>query len=56
MEFVEAVHEARRAGRTIDDFASSWKIPERFLEQGYLDVTHLRPLRPDVEAVWNETR
>lgn len=53
-EFVESVREAKRAGGTIDDFVKGWKIPERFLDQGYVDTTHLRPIRPDVEVIWNE--
>jgi glyoxylase-like metal-dependent hydrolase (beta-lactamase superfamily II) len=53
-EFVRAAQAARRAGGTIDDFVKAWKIPERFLEQGYVDTTHLRPIRPDVEVIWNE--
>jgi glyoxylase-like metal-dependent hydrolase (beta-lactamase superfamily II) len=54
-EFVEAVRKAKRAGGTIDDFVKAWKIPERFLDQGYVDTTHLRPIRPDVEVIWNES-
>jgi cyclase len=55
-EFVQAVQAARKAGGTIDDFVGTWKTPERFLKEGYVQATHLRPLRPDVEVVWNETR
>ncbi len=53
-EFVRAVREARRAGGTIDDFVKTWRLPERFLEQGYVDTTHRRPIRSDAEVVWNE--
>lgn len=53
-DFVGAVRAAREAGRTVDDFVSEWKIPERFLREGYVDITHLRPLKPDVEVVWSE--
>jgi hypothetical protein len=53
---VGAVQEAKRSGRTVDDFVSSWKIPDRFLGDGYVSVEHLRPIRSDVEAVWNETK
>jgi cyclase len=55
-EFVQAVQAAKRAGRTIDEVANTWTVPERFLKEGYAQVTHLRPLRGDVEVVWNETR
>ena len=54
-EFVEAVQSAKRAGRTVDDFLEAWKIPERFLAEGYVSFAHLRPLRPDVEVIWKET-
>lgn len=55
-EFVQMVQAAKNAGRTIDDVVNSWKLPERFVKEGYVDVTHLRPVRGDVEVVWNETR
>ena len=55
-EFVQAVQTAKRSGRTIEEFVSSWKLPERFLKEGYVDIGNLRPLRPDVEVIWNETR
>jgi glyoxylase-like metal-dependent hydrolase (beta-lactamase superfamily II) len=55
-EFIQAVQAAKRAGQTVDDFVDTWKLPERFLKEGYVDVTHLRPLRGDVEVVWSETR
>jgi hypothetical protein len=55
-EFVGAVQQAKRSGRTVDDFVRAWKIPDRFLAEGYVSVEHLRPVRADVEAVWNETR
>ena len=55
-EFVEAVQAAKKAGRTIDDFINTWKVPERFLKEGYFDASQLRPLRPDVEVIWNETK
>jgi glyoxylase-like metal-dependent hydrolase (beta-lactamase superfamily II) len=51
--FVEAVQAAKRAGRTIEDFLASWRLPERFVQEGYVDLAHLRPLRPDVEVVWS---
>jgi len=55
-EFVQAVQAAKRDGRTIDDFVNSWKIPERFLKEGYASTEHLRPIRPDVEVIWNEIK
>jgi cyclase len=64
-EFVEIVKAAKKAGRTIDDIVNSWKVPERFLENGYLtpDAYHRiagKPmserLRANVEVVWKETK
>jgi hypothetical protein len=55
-DFVEAVRDARRAGTTIEEFVAAWRLPERLLDQGYVDFSHLRPIRPDVEAVWYEAR
>ena len=55
-EFVQAVQAAKRAGRTVDDFVAAWKLPERFVKEGYVDFSHLRSIRPDVEVIWNETK
>ena len=55
-EFVDAVQGAKRAGRTIDDFVSAWRIPDRFLKEGYASTEHLRSIRSDVEVIWNETK
>jgi glyoxylase-like metal-dependent hydrolase (beta-lactamase superfamily II) len=55
-EFVDAVQAAKKSGRTIDDFVNSWKLPARYLNDGYNDFSKLRSIRPDVEAIWNETK
>ena len=55
-DFVEAVHAARTAGRTIDDFAKAWTMPPRYVQRGYVSMAHLRPLRADVEVIWNEAK
>lgn len=52
-EFVGAVREARKAGKTIDDVVNTWKVPERFLKDGYVQPMPAR-LRPNVEVVWKE--
>jgi cyclase len=54
-DFVAAVQAAKQQGRTIDDFASGWTMPARFVDAGYVDMAHLRPIRPDVEVIWSET-
>lgn len=48
-ELVQAVQAAKKAGLTIDDFGTTWKTPERFLKEGYLDT------RPYIDAIWNDT-
>jgi cyclase len=34
-EFVEAVAAAKKAGKTVDDFATTWTVPSQYLEAGY---------------------
>jgi glyoxylase-like metal-dependent hydrolase (beta-lactamase superfamily II) len=53
--FVDAVRAAKKAGQTIDDVANTWKVPERFLKEGYAQPMPMR-LRTNVEVVWNELR
>ena len=64
-EFVQAVQEAKKAGRTIDDVVNGWKVPERFLKDGYMTPDEYQRLarqpmatrlRANVEVVWNETK
>jgi cyclase len=64
-EFVQAVQAAKKAGRTIDDVVNAWKMPERFLSDGYLTPEQYQRLarqpiavrlRANVEVVWNETK
>jgi len=45
-----AVQPAKKSGRTIDDFVNNWKLPPRYLKDGYNDFSQLRSIRPDVEA------
>jgi glyoxylase-like metal-dependent hydrolase (beta-lactamase superfamily II) len=61
-EFIAAVKAAKKAGRTIDELASSWTVPDRFLAAGY---TQPAPgtsgqgsarLRSNIELVWNELK
>ena len=49
-DFVEAVREAKNAGRAMNDFAKAWRVPERFLHEGYLDT------RPYPDVVWSEVQ
>jgi hypothetical protein len=52
-EFVGAVRAAKKAGQSIDDVASSWKLPERFLQAGYAQPQPAR-VKPNVEVLWKE--
>lgn len=53
-EFVADVQSAKKAGRSIDDVASTWRIPRRFIQIGY---THPGPrVRANVEVIWKETK
>jgi glyoxylase-like metal-dependent hydrolase (beta-lactamase superfamily II) len=52
-EFVNDVRAAKKAGRTIDDVAKTWKLPERFAAAGYAQPVEAR-LRSNVEVIWKE--
>lgn len=52
-EFVDAVRAAKKAGRTIDEVAKTWKVPERFTAAGYAQPPEAR-IRPNVEVIWKE--
>ena len=52
-EFVDAVRAARKSGRTIDEVAKTWKVPERFTAAGYAQPPEAR-LRANAEVVWKE--
>jgi cyclase len=52
-DFAAAVQAAKKAGRTPDDTATSWKIPAQY--KGYADPAAAR-LRANVQVVWDETK
>jgi hypothetical protein len=52
-EFAAAVRAAKKAGRTVDDVAGSWKMPAKY--KGYADPQPAR-LRANVQVVWDETK
>jgi cyclase len=52
-DFVGAARAARMSGRSIDEFANSWKVPDRFLKAGYLQPMPAR-IKSNVEVVWKE--
>jgi cyclase len=51
--FVDAVRAAKSSGQTIEAFASSWKVPQRFLDAGYAQPP-VAGLRSNVEVAWKE--
>jgi cyclase len=61
-EFIETVKAAKKTGRTIDDVASTWKVPARFLEAGYAQPApgtggqSVSRVRMNVEVIWNEIK
>jgi cyclase len=55
-ELVQAVQAAKKVGQTLDEVVNTWKIPDRFVKEGYALQTQFRPLRPDIEVIWNETK
>lgn len=54
-DFVEAVRAARKAGRTVDDVVNTWKVPERFLKDGYAQPAPDR-IRSNAQVIWDELR
>jgi cyclase len=52
-EFVQTVQAAKKAGKTVDEVTSSWKVPERF--KGFAQPMPER-LKPNVQVVFDETR
>jgi cyclase len=51
--FVDDVRAAKKAGRTVDEVATSWKVPERF--KGYAQPPPER-LKVNAQVVWNEIK
>lgn len=50
-DFVRAVQEAKKAGRTPEDVAKTWKVPARY--QGYTQPPPDR-LLPNARVIWDE--
>lgn len=61
-EMVEAIQAAKKGGQTVEEVASTWKVPERFLKEGYTQVganPNMGPARLRtnvVEVIWSETK
>jgi len=52
-EFAAAVQEAKKAGRTVDDVANSWKIPAKYSNYAAPQAARLKS---NVQVVWDETK
>jgi cyclase len=52
-DFLEAVREGKKAGKTVDEIAKSWTVPSKYM--GYSTPAPER-LRNNVQAVWNELK
>jgi glyoxylase-like metal-dependent hydrolase (beta-lactamase superfamily II) len=52
--FVEHVRAAKKAGQTVEQ-AIEWKVPERFLKNGYMQPMP-NALRSNVQVTWNEIK
>jgi cyclase len=53
--FVDTVRAARKAGQSADEVANSWKVPERFLKDGYVQPMPAR-IKPNVEVIYQELK
>ena len=53
-EFVNAVRAAKKAGQTVDR-ATEWKVPERFLKNGYTQPMPMA-LRSNAQVIWDELK
>ena len=50
-DFVSAVRDAKEAGRSVDDIASSWEVPSNY--SGYDDPTVDR-LKANAQVIYDE--
>lgn len=49
----DAVRATKGAGGSVDDVVASWRVPERFLQDGYVQPPPDR-LRSNVQVIWDE--
>jgi len=50
-EFLAAVRDAKKAGRSVDELAASWKMPPKYM--GYAAVQEPR-LKSNIQVIYNE--
>ena len=52
-EFAATMQAAKKAGKTVDEMAASWKIPAKY--QGYAAPAEVR-LKSNIQIVFDETK
>jgi len=52
-DFVKFVQDAKKAGKTVDDVASTWKTPAKYT--GYA-APQAERVKSDAEVIWDETK
>jgi glyoxylase-like metal-dependent hydrolase (beta-lactamase superfamily II) len=52
-EFAATMQAAKKAGKTVDEMAASWKIPSKY--QGYAEPAAVR-LKSNIQIVFDETK
>ena len=52
-DFVAYVRAGRKAGQSIDDVVNAWKLPDRYVQAGYLQTPPAR-VKSNVEVLWKE--
>lgn len=52
-DFVTFVQDAKKAGKTVDDVVSTWKVPAKYT--GYNTPNESR-VRADAQVIWDETK
>jgi glyoxylase-like metal-dependent hydrolase (beta-lactamase superfamily II) len=54
--FVDAVRAAKKAGQSVEDVVTTWKVPERFVEWGAPAQPAADRLRFNAQVVWDELK
>jgi hypothetical protein len=52
-DFVKFVQDAKKAGKTVDDVASTWKTPAKYT--GYAAPQAAR-VKSNAQVIWDETK
>lgn len=52
-DFVAYVGAGKKAGQSIDEVVNAWKLPDRYVQAGYLQTPPAR-VKSNVEVVWKE--